>query len=174
MSLRVDQIVPEGTCSQVLRSTSVDSYRLRASKFSVLKLIEIVILLVYYTIPFGLFWLRITDEGSIPEMRKWSILVIKSDLKWCIHLNRSPLLYLKIKLAIWLTFNFYRGGGNISTLKIDTLLSCWNCAFMTHKGSHTKLNIWTIKCSLSLFNSMDNLHGTTFRQGITEGSIFNM
>ena len=29
-------------------------------------------------------WLRITDEGSVPEMRIWSILLIKSDLKWCI------------------------------------------------------------------------------------------
>ena len=59
---------------------------LRASKFAVLKLIEIVILWVYYTIPFGFssfrhfwdiifqlfnyfLWLKITDEGSIPEMR---------------------------------------------------------------------------------------------------------
>ena len=24
-------------------------------------------------------WLRITDEGSVPEMRIWSILLIKSD-----------------------------------------------------------------------------------------------
>ena len=57
--------------------------------FKCLKLIEIV-LWVYYTIPFGfslfkhfwsllfqLFilhvWLRITDEGSVPEMRIWSI-----------------------------------------------------------------------------------------------------
>ena len=34
-------------------------------------------------------WLRITDEGSLPEMRIWSILLIKSDLKRCIHLSRS-------------------------------------------------------------------------------------
>ena len=83
---------------------------LRASNFSVLKLIEIVIVWVYYTIPFGfsLFWhfrvnifnfwnhfvwLRITDEASFPEMRIWSILLIKSDLKWCIHLSRSLFLY---------------------------------------------------------------------------------
>ena len=31
-------------------------------------------------------WLRITDEGSVPEMRIWSLLLMKSDLKWCIHL----------------------------------------------------------------------------------------
>ena len=76
-------------------------------------MIEIVILWVYYTIPFGfslylgtfgasifnhLFnyfvWLRITDEGSVPEMRIWSIFEIKSDLKWCIHLRKSLFLYL--------------------------------------------------------------------------------
>ena len=34
-------------------------------------------------------WIRITDEGLVPEMRIWSILLIKSDLKWCIHLSRS-------------------------------------------------------------------------------------
>ena len=68
---------------------------LRASTFSVLKLIESVTLLIYYTIPFGFslfvtlghhfqplkllsFWQRITDEGSVPQMRIWSILLIKS------------------------------------------------------------------------------------------------
>ena len=84
---------------------------LRTSKFSVLKLIEIVTLWVYYTIPFGFtlfrhfranifyFWnhyvlRRITDEGSLPVMRIWSIMLIKSELKWCIHLSRSIFLYL--------------------------------------------------------------------------------
>ena len=69
-----------------------------------------VILWVYYTIPFGFsliwhfgviifnvwnyfVWPRITDEGSLPEMRIWSILLIKSDLKWCIHLSRSLFSY---------------------------------------------------------------------------------
>ena len=72
---------------------------------------EGILFVGYYTIPFGLgsfgtfwhyfspfstslFWLRITDEGSIPEMRIWSILLIISDLKWCIHLSRSLYLYL--------------------------------------------------------------------------------
>ena len=42
---------------------------------------------------------------SIPEMRILSILLIKSDLKWCIHLRRS--LYLAYDLHILLTFIFY-------------------------------------------------------------------
>ena len=41
-------------------------------------------------------WLRIIDEGSVPEMRIWSISLIKSDLKWCIHLSRS--LFFKFQL----------------------------------------------------------------------------
>ena len=40
-----------------------------------------------------LLWLWITNEGSVPEMRIWSILLIKSDLKWCIYLSRSLFLY---------------------------------------------------------------------------------
>ena len=84
---------------------------------SVLKLIEIVILWVYYTIPFGLSvfrdflalfcnffnyfrWLRITDEGWIPEMRIRSILLIKSDLKWYIHLSRSLYLYFNYLVSV--------------------------------------------------------------------------
>ena len=46
-------------------------------------------------------WLRITDKGSVPEMRIWSILLIKSNLRWCIRLSRSLFLYLprSIKLG---------------------------------------------------------------------------
>ena len=32
-------------------------------------------------------WLSITGEGSVPEMRIWSILLTKSKLKWHIHLR---------------------------------------------------------------------------------------
>ena len=32
-------------------------------------------------------WQKITDDGSVYEMRIWSILLMKSDLKWCIHLD---------------------------------------------------------------------------------------
>ena len=80
----------------------------RRSKFSVLELTDIVVLWAYYTIHFGFsifwhfcqfgtslsnifdyfVWLRITDEGSLPEMPIWSILLIEFDLKWCTHLSK--------------------------------------------------------------------------------------
>ena len=53
-------------------------------------------------------WPRITDEVSLPEMGIWSILLIKSDLKWCIHLSRSLFLYVTTRTVgsymsiIWL------------------------------------------------------------------------
>ena len=107
----VDQWVPEGTCSQVLRSTSVVSLLLRASIFFVLKIDwnYNFVGLLHHSFCFSLFWhvwdisfqllkllfwLRITDEGSVPEMRIWSILFIKSDLKWWMQLSRSPFLHL--------------------------------------------------------------------------------
>ena len=42
----------------------------------------------------------LTDEGSVPEMRIWSILLIKSDLKWCIHLSRSLFLYFNYLVGV--------------------------------------------------------------------------
>ena len=38
--------------------------------------------------------LGITGEGSVPEMRIWSILLIESDLKRCLHLSRSFFLFI--------------------------------------------------------------------------------
>ena len=72
---------------------------------------EIVILWVYYTIPFGfsLFryfrhslltllnyfvWLRITDEGSAPEMRIWSILLI--------NLTKNG-VYILVEVSFYIT-----------------------------------------------------------------------
>ena len=39
-------------------------------------------------------WMRITEEGSIPEMRMWSTLLIKSFSKCCKHLSRSVFSFL--------------------------------------------------------------------------------
>ena len=78
---------------------------------------EILILWVYYTIPFGFsslrhfgashfnilnyfVWLRITDECSVPEMCISSILLITSDFKWCIHLSRSLFLYFNYLVSV--------------------------------------------------------------------------
>ena len=36
-------------------------------------------------------WRRMTDVGSLPEMRIWSIFLIKSDSKLCIHLSKGSL-----------------------------------------------------------------------------------
>ena len=61
-------------------------------------------------------WLRITDHGSVPEMRIWSILLIKSDLRsmrkhGIFSLNFSRKLYmvaLRYVLLIWdKTFNLF-------------------------------------------------------------------
>ena len=122
---------------------------LRASTFPVLKFIEIVILWIYYmasllaSASFGTFvtslfnflnyfvGLRITDEGSVTEMRIWSILFMKSDLKWCIHLD------------LYLYFNHFThlvsvtGGGPESPWghmqSSSTVDSSWFVAFREHQ-----------------------------------------
>ena len=45
-------------------------------------------------------WRRITDEGSASDMRIWSILLIKTDLKWCIHPSRSLLSYFNYLVSV--------------------------------------------------------------------------
>ena len=86
----------------------------------VLKLTEIVILCVYYTFPFGFsliwhflgiafqllnyfVWLRITDEGSLTEMRILSKLLIKSVIKWCIHLDTCRSLFSIYLLSLYIS-----------------------------------------------------------------------
>ena len=106
-SLRVDQWVPGGTCSKVLRLTSVDLWRVESIKIFHVKIDWNCNVVGLLHNPFWLqliwrFWdidfkllkllLRNTDEGSVPEMRIWSILLIKSDLKLCIHLSKSLFL----------------------------------------------------------------------------------
>ena len=53
-------------------------------------------------------WLRITDEGSVPEMRIWSISLIKSDLKWCKHLSRTSIKAGHILLKYFQLFRRYK------------------------------------------------------------------
>ena len=105
VSLLVDQWVPDGICSQVLRSTSVafwehqnspikiDCYNIVGSLHHPFWL-QYVLVYHFCTVE-TTFWLRITDEGSVLEMCIRSILLIESDSKWCIHLSRSIFLYSK-------------------------------------------------------------------------------
>ena len=94
VSLLVDQWVPEGTCSQVLRLTSVDSLCFESIKIIRVKInwncnfagllhypFKLQPVLALFGHQFSTFenyfiWLRITDEGSVPEVRIWSILLI--------------------------------------------------------------------------------------------------
>ena len=126
---------------------------LRVSNFFVLKLIEIVILWVNYTIPIGfslfghfldiifqllnlLFCLRITDDGSVPEMSIIMIhMITESDLKWCIHLSRSLYLYIS---AIFSTFQaewkdmlllFWGGGGEGAATPLAHINLVFNLRF---------------------------------------------
>ena len=47
---------------------------------------------------YAIFYTNLTSCLSIPKMRIWSILLIKSDLKWCIHLSRRLYLYYLHKM----------------------------------------------------------------------------
>ena len=112
---------------------------------------------VNYTIPFGfniicnlrtyfsncwneVVFLRITDEGSVPEIRLWFILLIKSDLKWCIHLSRSLFYIVKA-----------------SEQKILVLLfDSWKCLYCKENGMHSnKVSMKYQFCCLFL-NFKDN------------------
>ena len=121
-----------------------------------IKLFEIVILWVYYTIPFGfslfshvwditfqflklLLWLRTTDEGSVPEMRIWSILLIKSDLKWCIHISRRLFLYFNRESKVYLcTLDKV---GLFSNKKYDSY-KCWTCTEFSEAFTFLMENIY--------------------------------
>ena len=90
----------------------------RTSKFPCLKFIEIVILWVYNTIPFGFSLHKLGTFGTsifnhylttclakdhwrglVHEIRIWSMMLIISYLKWCIHLSRSLFLYFYFPVA---------------------------------------------------------------------------
>ena len=45
-------------------------------------------------------WLRITDEGLVPEMRIWSMLLSESHLKYCIRLWRSVFSYFNYLASV--------------------------------------------------------------------------
>ena len=118
VSLLVDQRVPEGTCSQVLRSTSVDSWRLESIKIFRIKVDGNCNFVGLFHHPFWLQLVLGTFEtsifnffkvlclakdhwwGFVPEMRIWSILLIQFDLKRCIRHSRSLFLYFNYLVSV--------------------------------------------------------------------------
>ena len=80
---------------------------------------------------------RITDEGLVPGVRIWSILLIISDLKWCIHLSRS--LFLYILMLISPTYSFYlhyyfQSGYN--GRRWDCVSGAYSCCNKTTRDQH--------------------------------------
>ena len=56
------------------------------------------LIFAFWNITFELLcWVMITDEGSVLNTLHMVYLLIKSDLKWCIHLRRSICMYIKFK-----------------------------------------------------------------------------
>ena len=124
------------------------------------KLIEIVILWVDNTTPFGfsLFWyfwhikfqsLKLPclakDQwwGSVPEIRIWSILFIKSDLKWCLHVSRSLILYLITHP--WVMDN--------NCVKYPDLTWQWGVIAVRSYGLDTDIwYMWTVTLTLEIWH----------------------
>ena len=62
---------------------------------------------------FTLVWLRITDEGSVPEIRIWWILLTKYDLKWFIILVEVS---FHIRMDFMGSFNQFNFDSQFSTV----------------------------------------------------------
>ena len=81
--------------------TTFDKYNFMGLLHHPFLLSLVLVLLGHHFPPFETtFWLRITDAGSVPEMRTCSILIIKSYIKLCIHLSRSIFIYFNYLVII--------------------------------------------------------------------------
>ena len=183
VSLLVDQRVPEGMrkfYSQLQFICSVS----RASTFSVLTFIEIVIFGVYSssllasvcigTFVISLFnscsysvWLRITDDGSVLEMRIWSILLgLFSYLKKPCPSTQYLVRFLQNNCPKHI-FRFSRGGGGFnlnisSSLYFRFVIKFW--LLLSICGLHflCPLNLKMLPTPLTLS------YGTRYYQGDAE------
>ena len=95
-------------------------------------------------------------------MRIWSILLIKSDLKCCIHLSRSFILYYKIELLTIYT-------KRINVLLIQSLVLCMR-RVCVHGGGFGLIGESHTSTTLSFFYFMNcgkcQIHRTLFDRRI--------
>ena len=140
---------------------------------------------VYYTIPFGfsLFWhfrvsvfyfwkhsvwRRVTDEGSLPTMRIWSILLIKSELKRCMYPQRSLFIFL-----LYFTFNYLvsvTAGGPVSSQGHMQPSSTFDFGWFVVFWEHVNFSLKNLNC-----NFVGLLHHSFWLQLVfgTFGSTFS-
>ena len=78
---------------------------------------------------------RQSYEGSVPGMRKWPILLYKSDLKWCKHLSILVSLFLYLKL--YCRYLYTRALYDKSYLGSKTTMTSgeWTCFIFICNGS---------------------------------------
>ena len=76
--------------------------------------------------------MRITDESSVPEMRIWSTLLIKSDSKWCILLSR--ILFLNSNIVWSLPILFF--------VKTIFWIYTWRCVCLNN------ITLYHMACSV--------------------------
>ena len=151
VSLLVDQRVPEDTCSHVLRSNSVDSEFFQSIIIFCVKIgwncnfvglfhhsSWLQLILAHLGHHFSTFenklLLRIINECSVPEMRIWTILLIKFKSKWCLHLVEVSCLFQVLGdcYCWWTRESYDRLLWFIAFSEHHNFLNkiCWNCYFV--------------------------------------------
>ena len=95
------------------------------------------------------------DEGLVPEMRIWSILSTKSDLKWCIHLRRSLFFILNCDPRSWFKWELgpYRGHEfTLNWIMIWTFILIWTLNCEPSSRYHFKTRCLNIRLNSDLCN----------------------
>ena len=69
--------------------------------------------------------------GSVPEMHKWSTL-IRSDLKWCIHLSRNLFLYFNYSVSVTAGNQGVPEGIRSQVLRSTSVDSPWESYIQSH------------------------------------------
>ena len=64
--------------------------------------------------------------SSVPEMRTWPILLIKSDLKWCIHIvYNACTIYIYINYEVYHAFILFWDSFHLTSCRSNIWFLCW-------------------------------------------------